>query len=174
LSEVAGEVADRQAIGDPHFAPMPEYVQQAEAWLVGGALLAPWAAIPTGCRSADFRDGGLGSIWGVISDLARTRLDPSVVAVAARLALSPRVWADIGAEPRLAALAGDPLAFVYAGPPSLAAHAGVVAEWGARRRAYAAAQLAGRDALDPATKPHSDAAAGFLIGRAGEMPGGSI
>lgn len=122
---------------DRYIAPdgTPEYVIHAEQWLVGGALLASHDAVPA-LSPDDFHDDTLARIWNAISELASSERDPSIPAVARLL----NEWGQldqVGAEARLAVLAGDRFAFLYAGKPTMDAHAALVAEWGEKRRTIA-------------------------------------
>lgn len=114
----------------------PEYVIHTEQLLVGGGMLAPLDAIPSAARPEDFHDDTLGTIWNAVTHIAATRQEPSVPAVA-RLLEEWGSLEEVGGEPRLVLLAGDRFAFLYAGKAALEAHAGIVAEWGAKRREIA-------------------------------------
>ena len=111
---------------------MPDFLKWAESLTVGGAMLSPRAnAAACGLDPADFHDRSLGTIWQAILDAP----EPSVVRVAALL-LERGELDEIGGEPRLVALVSGQT-FVYAGLPTMLAHAGVVREWAGKRRRLA-------------------------------------
>lgn len=141
----------------------PQYVIWAEQWLIGGALQAPRASLPT-VDPDDFHDASLAIIWQAIH---ASDGEPSLSVVATHLA---KIGAldDVGAEPRLANLLTSPHAMTYSGKAAMAAHAGIITEWGEKRRAMALVRghlesmLSGRVVID--------ASARFTAGRVGEMP----
>ena len=109
----------------------PTWLPQVERWLVGGAMLAEQPDVQTAaavCTPADFRDESLGLIWSVMPYLEV----PGLAFVAQ--ALGDRID-DAGGEPRLVDLAFAQGAYMYRSAVCLEAHAGLVHDWGERRRA---------------------------------------
>ena len=115
----------------------PDFALDAERWLVGGALLASPEAVLEAGRLAtgdDFYDHLHGLVWNTLHVLAAAGKEPSIATVSYALNQAGKLD-EVGGEPALVQLASDPLAFLYAGEPSLCAHAGIVADYGKRRRA---------------------------------------
>lgn len=109
----------------------PLYLKWAEEYFIGGCMLADAAdvaEVSVAIEPADFRDRELGRVWEAI----RTG-DNTLSSVCATL-LEWGILDEVGAEPRLAALASSQGAMVYAGLPSLKAHAHVIKDWSNRRR----------------------------------------
>lgn len=110
----------------------PIYVQWAEEWLAGGAMLANQddaLVVALIVEPSDFRDQSLGMIWSALLD-AQTTMIHHVAAV-----LHERGQLDeVGGEPRLASLCTTSWAWLYSGLSALEAHAGIVKDWSNRRR----------------------------------------
>ena len=109
----------------------PLYLKWAEEYFIGGCLLASAAdvaEVSLAVEPEDFRDDTLGKVWEAV----RTG-DNALSSVCATL----HEWGqldEVGAEPRLATLASSQGAMLYAGLPSLKAHAHVIKDWSNRRR----------------------------------------
>lgn len=112
---------------------MPSYVQMAEEYLVGGAMLGLTASevLKVEVDPRDFREVTLGVVWKAITNLAERGLPPTVPQVSNELL---RIgWLDrVGAETFLVGLTGG-LSYLYGNVPACTAHAAIVREWASKR-----------------------------------------
>lgn len=109
----------------------PIWLPQVERWLVGGAMLSKPEDVQTAaatCTSDDFLDRALAPLWDVLPYLE------CPCWLHASEALNDSDLDALGGEPGLVELAYTHNSYLYANKVGLEAHAGMVHEWGEKRR----------------------------------------